>query len=197
MATWPESSPTPNYPLEIVPRFKTLVSTCDAGNEVRRSKQEYPVFDVLVTYDMLTKTEMDVLWNFFLARKGRYDAFYIYNLADISLVTSTGFTSLYVGTGDGSTTTFDVPGRSTSSQTLYVDGVEDSGAAFSSGGGASNSDRVEPSSTPAAGDILTVDFTGYLRMRVRFDSDTGFNRRLFEYTYYQTGGIQLYGLRPA
>ena len=196
MATWPESDPTPQYPLDITPRFKTLVSELDSGNEQRRIKQEFPVFDVLVTYDLLSKADMDTLYAFFMARKGRSEAFYIYDIADALIVTTTAYTDLYVGTGDGSTPTFDIPGRSTSSQTLYVDGVEDGSASFLTGGGASESDRVTPVSTPNNGAILTVDFTGILRMRVRFDQDM-MSRSLFEHIYYRTGGIKLHGLRAA
>lgn len=198
MATWPESNPTPNYPLRIGPRFKNLVSELDSGNEQRRNKQEFPKYDVFVNYNKpLTKTEMDVLWNFYLARKGRYEAFYIYELGDVINQTSTIFTDQYVNTANGTTATFDIPGRSTSGQTLYIDGVEDSSASFLSGGGNSNSDRVTPTSTPSAGQILTVDFTGLLRMRVRFLHDNKFNRELFVTNFYRVGGIELKGLKPA
>lgn len=198
MATWPESSPKPNYPLIITPRFRVLASDLDAGNEQRRLKQEFPKFDVRVTYDgFLTKAEMDVLWNFYLARKGGYEAFYIYDMADVLNVTSTSYTDLYVGTGDGSTATFDIPGRSTSSQTLYIDGVEDETAAFLTGGGDSSSDRVTPTSAPAAGEVISVDFTGIMRYRVRFGLDKGLSRELFETVYYRAGGIDLVGLRAA
>ena len=197
MATWPESSPTPNYPMDITPRYRTLISDLDSGNEQRRAKQEFPKYDVVVTYNILTKTEMNTLFAFYQARKGPYEAFYIYDLTDVLNVTTTSYTDQYVATGDGSTATFDIPGRSTGTRTLYVNGIEDSSAVFLVGGGASSSDRVTPDSIPAEGDILTVDFTGYLRMRVRFESDTGLTKRLFEYIYYQTGGIKLRGLRPA
>lgn len=196
MATFPESSPAPVHPFEIMPRFRTLVSELDSGNEQRRSKQEFPVYDVSAKYDKaLDKLSMDTLYAFYLARKGRYEGFYIYDLADVHNQTTTIYTDQYVGTGDGTTVTWDIPARSTSSQTLYVNGVEDGTASFLSGGGESNSDRVTPSSVPALGDVLSVDFTGILRMYVRFELDKGLTRQLFEQVLYRAGTLKFFGLR--
>ena len=200
MATWPESSPAPNYPLDITPRWHTLVSELDSGNEQRRAKRAFCVYDVVVAYGgALTKAEMDVLWNFFMARQGRYEAFYVYDLADVLGSTTTSHSDQYVGTADGSTTTFDLPGRSTSAHDVYVDGVEEADEDYTilTGGGASSADRVQFDTAPADGGIISVDFTGILRMRVRFELDTGLTRRLFETVYYQAGGIRLRGVRPA
>ena len=192
MATWPESNPIPNYPLTVDPEFNTLISGFDGGGEQRRQKLLYPKYDVTVNYQKISVAEAKILWEFYLARNGAYEAFYIYDLA-LLLGHSFNHVGEYCGTGDGSTTIFDIPGRSTSSRTVYVDGVDEtSNVSFLTGGGSSNSDRIEFSSAPAAGGIITIDFTGYLRMRVRFLKDKlsriNFVNELYAY------GIKLKGL---
>ena len=193
MATWPESNPTPIYPLNIIPRFDTIISQFDAGGEQRRSRRDFPVFDVIVSYRGITSAEANTLYTFFLERKGRYEAFVIYDLALLENISQT-HTKLYVGTGDGSTDIFDIPGRSTSSRTLYVnDSVQGSGFSYLTGGGDGNSDRVDFTSPPAAGNVITITFTGFLRCRVRFESDN-LDKALFMKNLYAYNGIKLAGV---
>lgn len=195
MSTFPESSPTPNYPLSVEPELNTLISGFDGGGEQRRQKLLYPKYNVIVSYKKISVAEARTLWEFYLARAGAYEAFYIYDLA-LLLGHSFNHVGEYCGTGDGSTTIFDIPGRSTSSRTVYTDGVDvTSGVSFLTGGGSSNSDRVDFNSAPTAGGIVTIDFTGYLRMRVRFLEDklsrANFVDELYAY------GIKLKGLSAA
>jgi len=199
MATWPESSPTPNYPLVITPRWRTQVSEFEGGGEQRRQKSLWPVFDVSVNYKAISKVDCQTLYAFFMARRGRYEAFYIY---DLSLLQSLSWAheALYVGIGDGSATTFDLPGRSTSSQSVYLDGTEQTGGgtdySILTGGGVSSADRVQFNSAPTAGQVVSCDFTGFARYRVRFEQDT-MPYELFEYQFYRNGSISLKGLPAA
>lgn len=195
MATWPESAPTPRYPLSVTPRFNTLISTFDGGGEQRRKKLLYPQYDIAVKYPAISKTEAQTLWSFYIARAGSYEAFYIYDLS-LLLPHSFAHTDLYMGTGDGSTTTFDIPGRSTSSQTIYTDGADaTSNGSILTGGGASSSDRFQFTTAPATGKVITCDFTGYLRMRVRFQDDK-LTRENFIRGFYNFS-IKLKGVAPA
>lgn len=196
MATYPED-PIPNYPLIVEPEWHTFVSQIETGAEQRRQKSLFPVYNVQITYDSLSESDAQTLWEFYMARKGAFEAFYVY---DLSLLASIAFnhTSLYCGTGDGVTDTFDVPGRSTSSHTVYSDGVlqsDPSNYSISTGGGVSNSDRVVFVSAPAQGKIITCDFTGFLRIRARFLHDK-LPRNLFVYNLFKYG-VELKGLKPA
>lgn len=195
MATFPETDPTPNYPLTIEPEFNTLISGFDGGGEQRRKKLLYPKYNVVVKYEGVPIAEAKTLWEFYLARSGAYEAFYIYDLA-LLLGHSFNHVGEYCGTGDGSTTIFDIPGRNTSSRTVYSDGVDvTSDVSFLTGGGSSSSDRIEFNTAPTAGKIITIDFTGYLRMRVRFLEDK-LPREIFIQNLYAYG-IKLKGLSAA
>jgi uncharacterized protein (TIGR02217 family) len=195
MATFPED-PIPDYPLIISPRFKTVSTGFDSGREERTRLWLFPKYDVQVPYTELSSTDAQTLWNFFLARSGSYEAFYIYDLSLLAGVTKS-HVGQYVGTGDGSTVTFDLPGRSTSSQTIYANGSTESSSDYtlSYGGGASSADQVTFDSAPAAGAVITADFSGYLRMRVKFAQDT-ISQELFAYNLFNFG-IQLTGLAAA
>lgn len=192
MAEFPMTSPAPQYPIRVAPVYRTLVSEMDAGTEQRRAKWLFPRFDVFVSYDILTAAEMDTLWRFFVARRGRYGAFY---LVDTALIDHDG---LYVGTGDASSVTWDLPGVDTGTVSIYLDGVLKTVTThytLASGGGEADADRVTFVSAPAAGAVITCDFTGYLRCHVRFDADR-LDRELFTATLYRLGGVQLRGVGP-
>lgn len=181
------TTPAPDYPLKLTPRWSTLVSKFDSGAEQRRVKRLYPVYDVELKYKTLTKTEAETLYVFYMARRGMAEAFVIYDLF------SQGHICQYVGVGDGATTIFDLPGKSTSSHEIYIDGqVQSSGFEILYGDGDGDSDRVEFETAPAQGQVLTCDFTGFLRIRVRFAKDE-LTRETFDYLLY-TYGIDLEGL---
>lgn len=205
--------PVPNWPYDIKINWNTTVSSFDSGKEQRRQKNLYPKYDVSLTYTVLSLTNMQILWNFYQARKGTYEPFYFYSLE------STTWNGCFVGIGDGTTTTFDLPGKSTSSVVIYVSGValrstssqilmEDESPISTEdgnniilegpeeytlyvGGGAASADRVNILTAPAANALITCDFTGYLRIRCRFQEEL--SRSAFTAALYQTG-IKLKGI---
>jgi len=196
MATYPET-PRPIYPLTVTPVWKTLISLQGTGKEQRRQKSLFPVYDVIINYHALSAADAKTLWEFYMARKGAYEAFYIYDLALLADV-SFNHTDQYCGTGDAATDTFDLPGRSTSSQVIYIDGATQSTPgdySILTGGGVSNSDRVQFTSAPAEGAIITCDFAGFLRIRARFKEDR-LDRDLFLTKLFRYG-IELKGLKPS
>ena len=196
MSTFPES-PAPIYPLIVEPEWRTLTSDFDGGGEQRRQKQLFPKYNVTVSYGALSESDMQTLWDFYMARKGAYEAFYIYDLALLAGI-APNHDGQYAGTGNGSTEVFDIPGRSTSSHTVYVDGVEQTittDYVILTGGGESSADRIDFVSPPSAGEVITVDFTGYLRIRARFAEDK-LPRSLFMTVLFNYG-IKLKGLSAA
>lgn len=186
MAEFP-TTPRPSYPVIIEPEWKTNISTFDSGKEQRRQKWDYPKYNVELTYNVLSSANIQVLWDFYMARKGASEAFYFYDLESVA------HNAQYVGQGDGAIVTFDIPGKSTSSQVIYIDGVpQGSGYTILTGGGSENSDRVQFTAPPAAGGMISCDFTGFLRIRCRFEKDK-MSKTAFTASLRQTG-LKLKGL---
>lgn len=189
MALYPEA-PVPQFPYSITEVWNTIISRFDSGTEQRRQKLNYAKYDVVLTYDALSSTDFDILWNFYTARRGAYEAFYMY-LPDPTPQTRTG---LLVGVGDGASTIFDLPGKNTSGHTIYESGIAVPISEYTIlvGGGAVNADRVQFDTPPVANAVITCDFTGIMRNRCRFEEDK-LTRNMFAYLLYQTG-IKLKGL---
>ena len=183
------TSPRPSYGYEIVSRWKTIKSQFDSGKEQRRQKQIQDLYDVVLPYNALTLTQINILWNFYQSCNGSFLPFYMYDFE----TQSQSWESLYIGTGDATTTIFDLPGKSTSSQSIYVDGaLQGGGYSILVGGGAESSDRVSFTSAPAVNQIITCNFTGTLRLKCRFKEDS-LGKKAFAYKLYSTG-IELVGL---
>lgn len=187
MAEFP-SSPAPSDPVSVTPIWKTNVTTMDSGKEQRRQKWSFAKYDINLIYDLINpQSDMQILWDFYMARKGSAEAFYFY------LRRSGAHKALYVGYGDATLTTFDLPGKSTSARAIYLDGAsQGSGYTIISGGGDADSDRVTFTSAPSLGQLVTCDFSGFLRVRCRFAEDRMTEER-FYLTCYRTG-LKLTGL---
>jgi len=80
---------------------------------------------------------------------------------------------LRVGVGDGVTLVFDLPGRQTSAQHVFVNGVEQS-VSISAGAGANGCDRATLGGAPAVGARISCSFFGNRLARVRTREDPGF-----------------------
>lgn len=185
--------PMPPYPDEegfsVTPRWLTVTTRFDSTTQQRKQKALFAVYDVSFSYAHIVSTDESTLWAFYMARKGAYEGFYIY---DIYAKPHAG---LFVGHGDAATATFDLPGKSTSSQAIYIDGVlQSSGYTIVTGGGAENSDRVTFDTPPVSGAMITCDLTGYLRMRVHYKTDK-LSRESFRNMIFR-GTVDLEGLSP-
>jgi len=99
MATFPED-PKPVYPLVVTPVWNTIISQTGTGKEQRLQKSLFAVYDVTVKYYGLSSADAKTLWEFYMARKGAFEAFYIYDLALLAGV-SFVHTGMYAGVGDG------------------------------------------------------------------------------------------------
>ena len=114
-----------------------------------------------------------------------YEAFYIY---DLTLLSGEAWwqQGLYVATGDDTTATFDIPGRSTSGHAIYADGneVDSEDYTINTGGGESNSDRVtfdtapirarsSPATSPGSTGCASGSWKINCRANIFFTSCTG------------------------
>lgn len=193
MAEYPATpKPAPDG-LSITPIWKTVTTESDAMTEQRKQKALYARYDVSIRYPQtMTAADIQTIWNFYMARKGAYGSFYIYDLVTFT------HAGLFVGWGTGAAVTFDLPGKSTSAQTIYLDGVLRTLTTHYSiltGGGAESSDRVLFVTAPASGVLITCGLTGYLRMRVRFKDDK-LSRDSLTHLIYRGGSIELTGISP-
>jgi len=175
MATFPEiDTIAPNEPLPLTIQFKTLISQFDdLGEEQRKQKWLYPKRHPRIVYQGITKANAATLWQFYLDRKGSYEAFSFF--VGSSTYAANTYEGEYVGTGDGSTTVFNLPAKNSSDYTVYVNGVEKSGGGvdytFGEGTGTDGADKITFVAAPAAGDRITYDFTGTLKIRCTFAED--------------------------
>ena len=173
MAVFPDIATVPREEPEAEEiEFRTLRSRFeDLGHPSRKQKWLYPRRNLSVGHPKVSKAQGLILWAFYLARKGAFEAFNLFYPNTNTYVTE------YVGTGDGSTTVFNLPSKSASSYTLYVDGAAKTGGGtdytFSSGGGTDGADKVTfaGGSIPADGARVTWSFYGYLKVHGRFAED--------------------------
>jgi uncharacterized protein (TIGR02217 family) len=188
VAAYPES-PYPTYPYVIEPEWRTLVTEFDSGEEQRRSKWTYAHYNIRLSYYGLASSAVGNLYEFYMARKGASEAFSFFDPLGAS--THTG---LYVGTGDGATTAFNLPGRQMASKTVYINGATVA-STVSTAAGLDGSDSLLFGVAPTSTQVLTCDFVGTLRVRCRFAEDR-MSKQTFEKALF-SAGIELKGLAPA
>jgi hypothetical protein len=170
MALFPEYDQIPYLPgIEIIPRFSTSISQLSGGQEKRRAKFTFPLYDLKISYELLTLADARVLWQFYKDRQGSFGSFYFY------LPYLDTYEGEYCGTCDGTANpVFDVPGKTITSYTVYSDGspqAEDSDYTLDGDGGVEEAAQITWIGTPNAGENITIDFTGYYRFKVRFEED--------------------------
>ena len=168
-------------------RTKTLITKFEGyGDEQRKRKMLYPRRDVSLTFENISVSDARQLWQFYLDRGGQYEAFNIF-----SDVQNT-YEGEYVGVGDGSQTVFNCPSKLATSRTFYVAGSEETELTFSSQGGTDGADKVEFTTAPDSAEVITMDFTGYLKYHVRFSQEI-MTFDMFYRTLVSTG-LQMTGL---
>ena len=190
MALYPSYS-TVEYgnPLEVTLLFKTLKSNFEGmGEELRRRKWLYVKRQIKLSYKYLTRANARELWDFYNDMYGSYTAFlFLLDYTDT-------YVKEYFGTGDGSTTTFSLPGKYISSYTIYHDGTPYIGDdfTFNTDSGEEGTDQVVFDTAPALGSKLTISFAGFLAIRSRFMEDKLTYIQL--YNKFNNIGIILQGL---
>jgi hypothetical protein len=184
------TTPKPSN-VEITPRWNTVISQFDSGKEQRRSKQTQDLYDIKLTYPPMIMSDFTTLWAYYQARKGRCESFYFYDMEE----SRTTHTAVYVALGDASTLIFDIPGKSTSAQSIYLNSVVQTlttDYTILTGGGTDSADRVSFVSAPGAGVIITATFTGDMRIKCRFKEDK-LTREALTYRLYKAG-LELEGV---
>jgi hypothetical protein len=173
MALFPEYDEIAYVPgIEITPRFSTSISALSGGQEKRRAKFTFPLYDLKISYELLTLADARTIWQFYKDRQGAFGTFYFY------LPYLETFEGEYCGTGDGTEDLFDIPGKNvvSGSYIVYVGGVQKVDTVdynITTGTGAEGADRIEftGGNEPVSGDHVTIDFRGYYRFKVRFEED--------------------------
>jgi hypothetical protein len=182
MSILPIASITPDLPQDPITEeleFKTLISNYEPqGREQRKEKWHFPRRNLTINYKDITKEQCRLLWAFYIARKGPREAFSVF------LTRTDSYVEEYVGVGDGSTLTFNLPCKSSVGVSVYLDSViQPSGYTLTHLSGADGEDKITFDSAPEAGAVITVTFTGYLKVRSRFMEDKtsfdDFYRRVF------------------
>lgn len=194
MALYPQYDTIPYLPgIEITPVFNTSISSLSSGVEKRRAKFAFPLYNLKIKYDLLTKAHARTIWQFFKDRQGALEEFYFY------LPYEDTYEDEYCGTGDGSNLVFEVPGKSIDVGSIYVyqGGVLKQGGGveynWDAVGGIEGGAQIEFLSHPNVGEHITIDFTGLYRFKVRFARDD-FSFTVF-YQSLTTLGVELTGVR--
>jgi hypothetical protein len=173
----------PSYSVDITARWKNTITGFDGGNEQRRQKQIQDLYDVTLKYNLMDLTALGVLWDFYQECRGTLYNFYFYD----QVANRRTWKKCYVGIGDATALLYDLPGKSTSGQSIYFNGaLQSSGITYLTGGGNESSDRVQFAAAPPVNTIITATFTGDLRIKCRFEKDE-LTRENFAYRLFRTG----------
>ena len=171
---------TPEFGLEESINFQTLITPMKTGKERRRAKWAYGLRSYKLNLYVYTKSAMDALWAFFVARKGIHDPFLV------KIPTEYQVTTEAIGTGDGSATTFmldEFPIDETAGTfTMYADGVEVDASLDNNFTGEYST--VTFDSAPAADAVLTGDYEFFFYVRFTVDK---FSRELIAYQLLNSG----------
>jgi hypothetical protein len=193
MAAYPSIltvSTSASYPFGESVEFKTLISSFESGVESRKQKYTYPRRNLSLVYPVKETSVQKTLWEFYLARKGSFEAFNLF------YPYSASYSGEYVDSGDGATVIFNLPCKTASAYVLYADGNVLTGGGtdytFGGAGGADGADKVTMTVAPNAGVILTWDFTGYLKIHCRFAEDI-YSYEMFAYNLFRSG-LKIKGL---
>lgn len=166
-----------NSPLGVSVGFKTLIQEYESGVLTRKQKRTYPRRNFNINYKTLsdpTPANLLTIYQFFIARAGMLEDFIIFDRH-----TDYSYIKEYIGTGDGSTVTWNLPSLNATSYALYIDNVEQDedsssgagGYTFTAEGGDDGEDSLETLVPASEGARLTWSFTGQLKVRAIFGAD--------------------------
>jgi uncharacterized protein (TIGR02217 family) len=162
------------------PTWSTRIQTAISGKETRQADWGYPRYSYEVNYDFLRSApsfaELQTLIGFINSMQGQFGTF-LYTDDDDNAVTGQ-----QIDTGDGSTVTFalirsfggyiEPVSRVNALHNVYLAGVVQSPATYSVTDDAANESgsSITFTTAPAAGTVITADFSYY--WRCRFSADT-------------------------
>lgn len=191
MARYPFVSEVPfEGPVSVEIEFLTLVQEFEGtGSESRKQKRLYPRRNFSLKYRNIDEDHIRTLWEFYLARKGRFGPFRFFD----RLITT--YSGDYVCTSDGSTSIWNLPSYQAQSRTLYYDGVAKTEGVdwnFTAMGGGDGEDKASLIVVPNSGVRITFDFTGQLVTTCRFMEDIMSYDAFYAVLF--TTGLKLKGL---
>lgn len=170
----------PEFGLEESIKYLTLITEFENGKEQRRSKWAYPLREYRLKLKWYSETNMNTIWDFYIARKGAYDSFWVL------IPTEYEVTAEAIGTGNGSTKDFQLdefPANITAGKfTLKVDGGEAAGSIANNT--TTEIATASYTSAPSGGTVLTADYQFYFQ--VRFVDDQ-MKRALMAYQLLHAG----------
>lgn len=198
-AVFPTPAVTPGLMWDIVkkPMFDTTVQRATSGFERRIAHRQYPLYSFEVSYALLRSnsargyTELQTLFGFCNARQGMFDSFLYSDPSDSTV------TDAPLGTGDGSTTTYQLT-RSYGGflepinnvnvfGNIKANGVIQSGSGYTVNAATG---LVTFASAPAIGVVLT--YTSSYYYRVRFENDE-FHFNQFYKNYWELKKLSFVG----
>lgn len=169
-------TPLPSEGYSSGDEYLTLVSGPYAsGRSVVGKARELPIFRASLSYPKMPAASLEPIVTLFRNCQGRYGTFAFFDFAghDTSPV-GVQWEDLYVGVGTGSTYTFDLPMKSTTSPYLYVNGVLKYNTVdytLYSGTGTDGRDKITLVVAPTAGHIIELTAVGRRAVQARFTSD--------------------------
>jgi hypothetical protein len=169
MALYPSYESIPYDDLTITPNFRTVSANFEEfGKKRRKRKWLFTKRNISMVYNHLSKIEARSLWQLFLNAQGSFGTFSWFN-NEIDT-----YTKEYIGTGDGTTTVWNLPCKTPTSVTVYLDNVElinITDYTIVDEAGADGAAAITLVVAPEAGAYLTIDFTGYLKVNCSFSED--------------------------
>lgn len=176
-------------PVRVRQEYKTLASSyAGVGQEQYRQLWLYPRRTIQLTYPKLSLSGANTLYEHHVSMRGRALPFNFF------FPTPAAYKDEYVGTCDGSTLVYNMPCKNGEGIDIYVGSSKltaDTNYTIAAGAGADGADRLTLTAPGAAGEHITCDFTGRLKVRCHYESDA-----LDWETFYQrltTMGITLKG----
>ncbi|MBU2538079.1 MAG: DUF2460 domain-containing protein [Proteobacteria bacterium] len=190
MTAFPDllASVRPSNPLAESIEYRTLVSEYESGREATKQKRLFPKRSFPLKYKNITVANARILWQFFMSRRGKHLPFNFFHPFEAVYVGE------YVGTADGATAIYNMPSKLASGYTVYVGGVAKASGVdytFTAEGGEDGADKITFAAPPAAGQHITCDFSGRLKVRCKFGEDV-MNFETF-YNRLVTTGLTLKG----
>lgn len=192
MAAFPEITSVPfgNPVIEQI-QFKTLITGFDElGREQRKQKWLYPRRLITLQYPYMSKSEAQILFQFFINMAGSYNAFSFFYPNPKS--TPYSYIKEFIALGDGGTKIYGLPALYASNYTVYVNNASTSDYAITPAGGSDGEDKITFTSYLNEGAIATISFTGRLRVKCRFKEDNFTFEQFFDRLI--NTGVQLQGL---
>lgn len=166
-------SPVPSEGYSSTDEYATIVAgPYMSGRTVVGKGREYPLYRARLAYARMAIADLQPVLTLFHDVRGRYGTFSFFDFTghDASPV-GASWVKLYVGVGDGVTTGFDLPMKSSSSRTVYVNGSSTTAFTFSAGGGTDGRDRITFTVAPTAGHLIELTATGRRAVYARFAED--------------------------